>query len=96
VKLCDPDNIKPQLPRDNLHILPVKDPARFEMDCSNHMNDLGVNYDYQLFIQQKDDVPTTVEKLVCDPAGRIFKGKTNGSNDTTIDQSDFSAYCAIE
>ncbi|GMT13245.1 hypothetical protein PFISCL1PPCAC_4542, partial [Pristionchus fissidentatus] len=96
-QLCDSDIIKPQPPRENLHVQRVKDPARFKIDCSNYKEELGVEYDYQLFIQQKTGTPTEAEALVCDSTSGTFKGTTNDpSNDTLIEQSDFSAYCAVD
>ncbi|GMT13241.1 hypothetical protein PFISCL1PPCAC_4538, partial [Pristionchus fissidentatus] len=97
VKICDPDTIKPPLPRDNFHVLPVKDPSRMVMDCSNHKKERGVAYDYRLLIQQKEEPSTEALLLVCETTSRTFKAKTNEPlNDTVIDQSDFAAYCAVE
>ncbi|GMT16603.1 hypothetical protein PFISCL1PPCAC_7900, partial [Pristionchus fissidentatus] len=95
LKICNPEAVKAADFQEAYHVQPVRDLARWKINCDHYQTQKsGVKYNYRLFIQNKDETTKEAVELVCN-SDKTFVGKST-SGDFDIEQSEFSAFCAVE
>ncbi|KAF8386674.1 hypothetical protein PRIPAC_75816 [Pristionchus pacificus] len=92
---CDPDSIGDLSYSHGFHILPIRFKERLLLNCKHYKSELGVPYDYNLYVELEENVPVMVENLKCSKRGSYLFNFNNGSDDIYISDS-FNAYCAVE